>query len=173
MARNKLVNKVMSFIGLDEPVDEFAFDEVDQQPREQGSSYYGNTVPVPSQEEPSTDFFTSEKKIGKVVTHPSLMGEQQARHRTMICHMRDFNECQKVIDDLLEGRSVLLNLEEMDPPTSQRIIDMLSGAAYAIQATIKKTAQSSYILAPYGVEVINMDEQPRHNAAANYFTSRR
>ena len=131
-------------------------------------------MPISTQEEPVSDYSSSERKIGKVVSHPSLIGEQQTRHRTIICHMRDFNECQKVIDDLLDGRSVLLNLEEMDPPTSQRIIDMLSGAAYAIQATIKKTAQSSYILAPYGVEVINMDEQPpRHNNGSGYFTSRR
>ncbi len=173
MARNKLVNRVMSFIGLDEHQDEdYGYDELNTG----GGGYYeGNTAPVyePPQEEPQ--YFTNEKKIGKVVNHPSMMNEQQTRHRTVIYHIREFDASQGVIDDLLDGNSVFLNLEDIDAATSQRIIDMLSGAAYAIQATIKKAAQGSYVIAPYGVEVASMDDRnSRATASASgYFASRR
>lgn len=175
MARNKFVNKMMSFFGIEEPADDYDYEpDVDQ-----GGSLYGASAPAPSQEEPDFSYTSEKKGGGKVVNHPSLtfgteQNKAQGNHCTMICYMRDFSECQRVIDDLLSGKSVLLNLEEMDAPTSQRIIDMLSGAAYAMRAVIKKTAQSSYILAPYSVDVVNMDEQPRNNSAAgNYFANRR
>ena len=58
-----------------------------------------------------------------------------------------------VIDDLLENHSVLINLENLDLDEAQRIIDTLIGACYAINATIKKAAQQTYLLAPSTVEI--------------------
>lgn len=48
---------------------------------------------------------------------------------------------------------MLINLEALDLPEAQRIIDTLIGACYAINATIKKAAAQTYLLAPETVEV--------------------
>ncbi|MGN1249031.1 MAG: cell division protein SepF [Candidatus Spyradocola sp.] len=85
----------------------------------------------------------------KIVNHPAV----GARHRTMIYQLSNYEDSKDVIDDLLEGHSVLINLESLALEEAQRIIDTLIGACYAINATIKKAAAQTYLLAPETVEV--------------------
>ena len=66
-------------------------------------------------------------------------------------------------DGLLRGESVLLNLENVDPKDCGRIVDLLSGAAFALQGRMIKVAHLAYLLAPQSVEVI--EEQ---NAQTGY-----
>ena len=85
----------------------------------------------------------------KIINHPAVA----ARHRTMIYQLSNYEDSKDVIDDLLEGHSVLINLESLELEEAQRIIDTLIGACYAINATIKKAAAQTYLLAPETVEV--------------------
>lgn len=71
----------------------------------------------------------------------------------MIYQLATYEDSRDVIDDLLENHSVLINLENLDLDEAQRIIDTLIGACYAINATIKKAAQQTYLLAPSTVEI--------------------
>lgn len=77
----------------------------------------------------------------------------QPRHRMMIYQLTNYEDSRDVIDDLLEDRSVLINLENLGIDEAQRIIDTLIGACYAINATIKRAAQQTYLLAPASVEI--------------------
>lgn len=56
-------------------------------------------------------------------------------------------------DYLVEGKTVLLNLEDVDGALRRRMIDFIAGAAYALNATIKKASSSSYFIAPRDVDV--------------------
>jgi FtsZ-interacting cell division protein YlmF len=56
-------------------------------------------------------------------------------------------------DYLVEGKTVLLNLEDVDAPLCRRMIDFIAGVAYALNATIKKASSSSYFIAPRDVDV--------------------
>jgi len=107
-------------------------------------SGYDNGFDQSYQEPQNTTYGSS-----KIVNHPSV----SARHRTMIYQLNTYEDSKDVIDDLLEGHTVLINLENLDLPEAQRIIDTLIGACYAINATIKKAAQQTYLLAPETVEV--------------------
>ena len=49
---------------------------------------------------------------------------------------------------------MVLNLEQTDKNIARRLIDFLSGVAYANEGTIKKVAQSTYIITPYNVEIL-------------------
>ena len=99
--------------------------------------------------EPQPQATTTYGSSSKIINHPSVA----ARHRTMIYQLDNYEDSKDVIDDLLEGHSVLINLEALDLPEAQRIIDTLIGACYAINATIKKAAAQTYLLAPETVEV--------------------
>lgn len=92
---------------------------------------------------------TTYGSASKIINHPSV----GARHRTMIYQLSTYEDSKDVIDDLLEGHSVLINLESLALEEAQRIIDTLIGACYAINATIKKAAAQTYLLAPETVEV--------------------
>ncbi len=104
-------------------------------------------------------------KGGKVVQHPS--NEYNARHQTSIYQINEHSETRPVIDDLLKDKSVLLNLENLDAVESQRVIDTLSGAAYAISAKLRKVAHQTYLIAPQNVEIGgNYPDEAARNAAA-------
>ncbi|MFR5788755.1 MAG: cell division protein SepF [Christensenellales bacterium] len=47
-------------------------------------------------------------------------------------NVRQIEECREIIKYLLRGESVLLNLENIDPKDCGRVVDLLSGAAFAL-----------------------------------------
>ena len=65
-----------------------------------------------------------------------------------------FENASEIADHLRDKRTVVLNLEQTDKNIARRLIDFLSGVAYANEGTIKKVAQSTYIITPYNVEIL-------------------
>ena len=65
-----------------------------------------------------------------------------------------FENASEIADHLRDKRTVVLNLENTDKNIARRLIDFLSGVAYANEGTIKKVAQSTYIITPYNVEIL-------------------
>ena len=61
----------------------------------------------------------------------------------------------KIADYLCQGYTVLLNLEEATPQAARRIVDFLSGGAYAKDAQMLHIACQVYLLAPIGVDVLD------------------
>ena len=66
---------------------------------------------------------------------------------------KSFEQLLVAIDYLSSGSTVLLNLEGVEKTLYRRMIDFISGAAYALEASIKKATQDSYFLAPKDVDV--------------------
>ena len=88
---------------------------------------------------------------------PRAAQEAQFTHCERIVNVRQIEECREIIKYLLRGESVLLNLENIDPKDCGRVVDLLSGAAFALQGRMLKVAHLSYLLAPENVEVIEED----------------
>lgn len=84
-----------------------------------------------------------------------------SRHQTVIYYLHTLEECREVITDLIDGKTVLLNLEEMDEKTIQRGIDTLCGAAFALNATLRKASDKTYLIAPTNVEVAMTNDAER------------
>ncbi len=59
-----------------------------------------------------------------------------------------------VADHLINRRTVVLNLESTNKEVSRRLLDFLSGVAYAIDGQIKRVANSTFIITPYNVGVV-------------------
>ena len=62
------------------------------------------------------------------------------------------SEISTVADELNSKNIVILNLEKTDKAESRRILDFLSGVAYANDGKIKRVSTSTYIITPYNVE---------------------
>lgn len=77
----------------------------------------------------------------------------RASNTTMVYYLHSLSECSAVIQDLIRGNSVLLNLEETDNALTQRIVDTLAGASFALRAKIRKVSEKMYLIAPENVEV--------------------
>ena len=62
-----------------------------------------------------------------------------------------------IADELLKMHTVVLNLENTGKDISRRIIDFLSGVAYANGGKIKRVATSTFIITPYNVDLTGED----------------
>ena len=59
-----------------------------------------------------------------------------------------FENASEIADHLKEKRTVVLNLESTNKDVARRLIDFLSGVAYAGEGKIKKVAANTYIITP-------------------------
>ena len=71
----------------------------------------------------------------------------------MVLQPQSFEDTQMVIDNLLGGKSVVLNLENLKSDAAQRVLDFVSGAIYALNGNIRKVSKGIFILAPQGVDI--------------------
>ncbi len=85
--------------------------------------------------------------------------EGSGRAETMIFYLHQLEECREVITALLDNKTVLLNLEDMDERLIQRGIDTLCGAAFALNATLRKASDKTYLIAPNSVTVESSSDE--------------
>jgi len=64
-----------------------------------------------------------------------------------------FEDARTIADHLNSKRTVVLNLESTNKDVSRRLIDFLSGVAYANHGQIKRVANSTFIITPYNVAI--------------------
>ena len=65
-----------------------------------------------------------------------------------------FENASEIADHLKEKRTVVINLESTNKDIARRLIDFLSGVAYAGEGKIKKVAANTYIITPYHVDIM-------------------
>ena len=65
-----------------------------------------------------------------------------------------FENASEIADHLKEKRTVVVNLESTNKDIARRLIDFLSGVAYAGEGKIKRVAANTFIITPYSVDII-------------------
>lgn len=65
-----------------------------------------------------------------------------------------FEDAAGIADHLNAKRTIVLNLEGASREVTRRLIDFLSGVAYANNGQIKRVANSTYIITPYNVGIM-------------------
>ena len=65
-----------------------------------------------------------------------------------------FDNVSEIAEHLRDKRAVVLNLESTNKDVARRLVDFLSGCAYALDGKIKKVAISTYIITPYNVDIM-------------------
>lgn len=73
--------------------------------------------------------------------------------RTVMRTLTTLEDCCDIIDELINNTTIVLTMGTEDDHTLQRAVDTLSGAVFALHATIRKASETTYLLAPEGVEV--------------------
>ena len=77
-----------------------------------------------------------------------------ARLQVVLAKPESFEEARAVADNLNEKRTVVLNLESANREVARRLVDFLSGVAYANGGQFKRVANSTFIITPYNVDVM-------------------
>ncbi|MBR2405545.1 MAG: cell division protein SepF [Clostridia bacterium] len=113
-------------------------DNEDDQIEETGNDIMSRT-PERAAEEPA-------QKGNKVVNIHAT-----AQLQVVLVKPERFDDASTIADHLNNKRTVVLNLESSNKDVARRILDFLSGVAYANDGQIKKVANCTYIITPYNV----------------------
>ncbi|MBC5787243.1 MULTISPECIES: cell division protein SepF [Clostridiaceae] len=77
-----------------------------------------------------------------------------AQLKVVLVKPERFEDASSIADHLNAKRTVVLNLESASKEIARRLIDFLSGVAYANNGQIKRVANSTFIITPYNVDVM-------------------
>ncbi len=80
-----------------------------------------------------------------------------AQLQVVIVRPVKFEEVASIADHLIEKRTVVLNMEQTERSVSRRVVDFLSGAAYAHNGKLKRIANNTYIITPFNVGLVGAD----------------
>lgn len=108
---------------------------------------------------------SSDRKAGKVVSLNSGGGGMQV----VLAKPERFEQAAEIADHLRDRRSVLMNLETTAKDTARRLIDFLSGVAYAQGGKIKKVSSNTYIITPSSVNLMGGDLMDELESTGFYF----
>lgn len=64
-----------------------------------------------------------------------------------------FEDSTRAANDLRSRKAVIVNMENVDKAMARRVVDFLSGCAFALDGNVTKVAQSTYLFSPYNMEV--------------------
>ena len=93
---------------------------------------------------------------GKVVN----LGPAGGQSQVVLVKPERFETAAEIADQLRAKRPVLINLETTPKDVTRRLVDFLSGVAYALDGKVKKIAANTYIITPSNVDLVGdlMDE---------------
>ena len=74
--------------------------------------------------------------------------------KVVVVSIERFDETKEIVDHLRNKKPVVLNLEKLDKETSRRVIDIISGASYALGGSTQKVAKGILLVAPYNVDIM-------------------
>ena len=95
-----------------------------------------------------------EKSVSFSTTAPvSASVAAASQLQVVLVKPEKFDDASGIADSLNAKKTVVLNLEATSKEVSRRLVDFLSGVAYANNGQIKKIANSTFIITPYNVDV--------------------
>ena len=74
--------------------------------------------------------------------------------QVILFNPKTFEEAGELVNHLNQSRSVVMTLEGVPNDNARRLLDFLSGVAYANEGKIKKVAANTYIITPYHVDIM-------------------
>ena len=80
-------------------------------------------------------------------------GDSESNLELKVVRPASFDEVSEIADYLLDGCTVVLNLELLDNVQTVRMLDFLNGVTYSTDGEIKNVAKSTFIITPHGVDV--------------------
>lgn len=89
------------------------------------------------------------RRDGKVVNFTSVGGAQ-----VVLLKPERFESASEIADHLREMRTIVINLETTPKDVSRRLLDFLSGVAYALDGKVKRISTSTFLLTPSNIDIL-------------------
>lgn len=163
---NNIFTKLRDFVGLNESTDyDYEYDEVETTEEYQTLYHEENPQPVAEEVTPSRRrlreraTMTTESVMAPTPVSTSMSnvigmpGAANGISEVMVMEPRSFEEMPQAIQALRERKSVVLNLNIMDPDQAQRAVDFVAGGTYAIDGHQERIGESIFLFTPSCVQV--------------------
>lgn len=105
---------------------------------------------IPEKEERASSHAESNSKKSNKVVNIHATTQLQV----ILVKPEQFEDASAIADHLNAKKTVVLNLESATKELSRRLVDFLSGVAYANNGQIKRVANSTFIITPYNVDIM-------------------
>lgn len=83
-----------------------------------------------------------------------VLNMNSGKQEVVLFHAKTFDDAAKASDELRKKKAVILNMENVDKGLTRRVVDFLSGSVYALDGTVKKIAQSTYLFCPHNMDIV-------------------
>lgn len=148
-----IFNKLKDFVGMNTP------DEYDDEYEEMEYNQY----PPAEKAQPSEDLSARRRESINLTPEPAIApprnnvigmpGISNSIAEVVVVEPHSFEEMPQVIQTLRERKSVVLNLNIMDPEEAQRAVDFIAGGTYAIDGHQERIGESIFLFTPSCVKV--------------------
>jgi cell division inhibitor SepF len=146
----KLVDKVLGFIGFEEE------NPVEEEKKNNSEEVSEGRTWLKKKEK--------DKDRGTVL---SLHSQRQVR--VVVVEIKCFDDVKGVADNLKNRRPVIINLEQADADLAKRVVDFISGAAYALNGSFQKVGNGIFLVVPDNIDIASdMKEFEREKGAFSW-----
>ena len=83
-----------------------------------------------------------------------VLNMNSGKQEVVLFHAKSFDDAAKAADELRRRKAIILNMENVDKALTRRVVDFLSGSVYALDGSVKKIAQSTYLFCPHNMDVV-------------------
>ncbi len=126
----------------------------DQEPEEPAEEPHPQPQPAPA---PSRASGGSYNPLRRGTT--LRMDQPRQTHITVRRAIQTFDDARRAADGLKDGQQQIVNLEQTSGDMTERIIDFLNGATYALDGSVEKIGEMVYLFTPSSV-VIDIEDKP-------------
>lgn len=153
------IDKFLNAMRLNDDDDEYEFDnedyldDVDDYEEEPKKKVFQN------KEKKESGRFSDIPKEKPVKTAPKITPiskssrKQGAGMEVCVIKPSSVEDAREITETLLNGRTVVLNVEGLDVEIAQRIIDFTSGSCFAISGNLQKISNYIFIITPANVDI--------------------
>ena len=134
------------------------------------SAFGGKETPEAAEEEPGEETAAPQEPKGlfggrgrKKTAKPKAPRERLVdfggtEQQVILFNPRSFDEAGDLVQHLVQGRSIVMTLEGVPMDLARRLLDFLSGIAYALQGKITPISAKTYFVTPQNVDVLGAEE---------------
>jgi len=94
--------------------------------------------------------FPFRRPTGKVVDMRSAVAQNQV----VIMQPGDIEAAQLACDHIRAGKTVICNIEKVEPKIAQRVIDFITGSAYALDGRVMPVSSVIFVVAPRNTSLL-------------------
>ena len=161
-----LIDGVLNFMRLnpdddeyDEDEDDFPYDEEDEEEEYPVKKSSGVFKKEHKEKEESSYEKSEASKEKPVKTAPKITPISKGTRKQVmgmeVCVIKptSVEDAREITETLLNGRTVVLNVEGVNVDIAQRIIDFTSGSCFAISGNLQKISNYIFIITPANVDI--------------------